>query len=83
MLKPCTVNKMKIEDIFCEVMERESLPDNFEDLKLGAIPEWDSLANMNFLMFIENAFSIRFSFDEMSELISIKLIRDRLSELVP
>ena len=83
MLKLCTVNKMKIEGIFCEVMEREPLPDNFEDLKFGDIPEWDSLANMNFLMSIENAFSVRFSFDEMSELISIKLIRDRLSELMP
>ena len=70
------------ENAFCEVMEQEFLPDNFEDLKLGDIVEWDSLANMNFLLSVETTFSVRFSIEEMPELTSIKLIRDRLSELI-
>lgn len=71
---------MTFEDIFCETMELEELPDRFEDLAMGDIVKWDSLANMNLLMAIEINFNIRFSFDEMSELNSIKLIKQRLIE---
>ena len=72
---------MKIEKIFCEVMELDALPENFEDLQIGDIKQWDSLANMNFLMSLEKNFNIRFSFDEMSELTSINLIKLRIAEL--
>lgn len=72
---------MKIEKIFCEVMELDALPENFEDLQIGDIKQWDSLANMNFLMSLEKNFNIRFSFDEMSELISINIIKLRIAEL--
>lgn len=71
---------MKIEKIFCEVMELEALPDSFDSLKIGDIKEWDSMANMNFLMAIEKNLNIRFSFDEMSELTSISLIKLRIAE---
>lgn len=72
---------MKIEEIFCEIMELDKTPKNFLDLQIGDVKQWDSLANMNFLMAIEKNFNIRFSFDEMSELISIKIISSRLAEL--
>ena len=72
---------MKIEKIFCEVMELDALPENFEDLQIGDIKQWDSLANMNFLMSLEKNFNIRFSFDEMSELTSINIIKLRIAEL--
>ena len=72
---------MEIEKIFCEVMELDALPENFHTLKIGDIKEWDSMANMNFLMSIERNLNIRFSFDEMSELISVSLIKSRIAEL--
>ena len=72
---------MKIEKIFCEVMELDTLPENFEDLQIGDIKQWDYLANMNFLMSLEKNFNIRFSFEEMSELTSINIIKLRIAEL--
>jgi acyl carrier protein len=72
---------MKIEKIFCEVMELDALPESFDSLKIGDIKEWDSMANMNFLIAIEGNLNIRFSFEEMSELISISLIKLRIAEL--
>ena len=72
---------MKIEKIFCEVMELDALPENFEDLQIGDIKQWDSLANMNFLMSLEKHFNIRFSFDEMSELTSVNMIKSKVAEL--
>tara|TARA_B100000212_G_C27380779_1_gene536958 strand:- start:1842 stop:2066 length:225 start_codon:yes stop_codon:yes gene_type:complete len=72
---------MKIEKIFCEVMELDDLPENFDDLQIGDITKWDSLSNMNFLMSIEKNLNIRFSFDEMSELTSISKIKSKIVEL--
>jgi|TARA_B100000795_G_scaffold258797_1_gene233212 acyl carrier protein len=72
---------MKIEKIFLEVMELDALPENFEDLQIGDLKQWDSLANMNFLMSLEKNFNIRFSFDEMSEMTSINIIKLRIAEL--
>ena len=66
---------MTLEDIFCEIMEQEELPDKFEDLAMGDIVKWDSLANMNLLMALEIHLNVRFSFEEMSELNSIALKR--------
>lgn len=73
---------MTFEETFCMIMEQDELPDNFDKLEIGEITEWDSLANMLFLMELEKNFSIRFSMDEMSELTSIKSIQGKLAELV-
>ena len=72
---------MEIEKIFCEVMELDTLPEDFDNLKIGDIKEWDSMANMNFLMSIERNLNIRFSFDEMAELTSINTIKLRIADL--
>lgn len=72
---------MEIEKIFCEVMELDTLPEDFDNLKIGDIKEWDSMANMNFLMSVERNLNIRFSFDEMAELTSINIIKLRIAEL--
>ena len=72
---------MKMEEIFCEVMGLDNLPENFQNLQIGDIKQWDSLANMNFLLSLESNFNIRFGFDEMSELTSIEKISSRLAEL--
>jgi acyl carrier protein len=72
---------MKLEELFCEVMELDDLPKDFDNLKIGDIKEWDSLANMNLLMTIERDLNIRFDLDEMSDLTSIYLIKSRIAEI--
>ena len=47
---------------------------DFKNLELNSIPEWDSIGNLSLLMNIESNFGIRFSSDELSELKSIKEI---------
>ena len=72
---------MKLEELFCEVMELDDLPKDFDNLKIGDIKEWDSLANMNLLMTIERDLNIRFDLDESSDLTSIYLIKSRIAEI--
>ena len=72
---------MKLEELFCEVMELDDLPKDFDNLKIGDIKEWDSLANMNLLMTIERDLNIRFDLDEMSDLTSIYLLKSRIAEI--
>tara|TARA_Y100000741_G_C18253673_1_gene558147 strand:+ start:1164 stop:1406 length:243 start_codon:yes stop_codon:yes gene_type:complete len=72
----------KIKKIFTEVMGLSLIPEDFLDLKMSDIEEWDSLANMNLLMEIESVYNIRFSIDEMTKLNSIADIIKTVSEKV-
>ena len=74
------VMNKKIEKIFIDVMGLSEELKNFSDLKMGDIEQWDSLANMNFLMELENKYNIRFSIDEMSQLSSISNITKTISK---
>jgi acyl carrier protein len=65
----------KIEKIFCEIMGLKNTPKNFDKMKIGGITQWDSLANMNLLMALEQAYSIRLSLVEMTEINSIEKIK--------
>tara|TARA_B100001059_G_scaffold229946_1_gene263396 strand:+ start:1244 stop:1468 length:225 start_codon:yes stop_codon:yes gene_type:complete len=47
---------------------------DFDSYEVDSIAEWDSIANLNFLMNIESDFNIRLSSDELSETKSIKAI---------
>lgn len=42
-------------------------------LRLGAFPEWDSLGHFNFLLLVEQTFSVRF---EPEELATMKQLQD-------
>lgn len=53
----------------------------FINLELNSIPQWDSMGNLNLLMNIESNFGIRFSSDELSETKSIKEILKILNKL--
>ena len=75
------INK-KIEKVFIDVMGLSGKLENFSDLKMGDIEQWDSLANMNFLMELENQYNVRFSIDEMSQLTSIVNITKTLSKKI-
>lgn len=65
----------KLEQIFLKTMEIQTLPENFENLKIGDIEKWDSLNHMLFLMEIESEYNLKFSVEEMGELLTIKEIR--------
>ena len=43
----------------------------FEELRMGAIDEWDSLGNLNLLLAIENEFSIRLTTEQLSSIDSL------------
>jgi len=55
----------KLEQIFLKIMEIQTLPENFENLKIGDIEKWDSLNHMLFLMEIESEYNLKFSVEEM------------------
>ena len=75
--KKC-MNKLDIiKNNFCRVMEIKKLPKNFDKLKMGDISKWDSLSNMNFLMSLEESFSVRLTIDEMTTLKSISKIKKK------
>ena len=69
-----------LEQIFLNFMRIQALPQNFENLKIGDIEKWDSLNHMLFLMEIESEYSLKFSVDEMGDLISIQQIRKAMKE---
>jgi acyl carrier protein len=52
---------------------------SFEDLRMGAIEDWDSLGNLNLLLEIENEFSVRFTTDELSSIDSLVQLEQYLS----
>ena len=53
----------------------KSVKKNFDKMKIGGITQWDSLANMNLLMALEQAYSIRLSLVDMTEINSIEKIK--------
>ena len=69
-----------LEQIFLNIMRIQALPQNFENLKIGDIEKWESLNHMLFLMEIESEYSLKFSVDEMGDLISIQQIRKAMKE---
>jgi acyl carrier protein len=64
------VDKLKV--IFCEVFLLADPVSDFVNFKIGDFDEWDSLGNYAFLLRIEEEFKIRFSTEELSELMSIR-----------
>jgi acyl carrier protein len=47
---------------------------------MGRPEEWDSIANLNLLLAIEETYSVRFSMEEMAVLDNIEKIGERLLE---
>ena len=69
-----------LEQIFLNIMRIQALPQNLENLKIGDVEKWDSLNHMLFLMEIESEYSLKFSVDEMGDLITIEQIRKAMEE---
>ncbi|MFM4956528.1 acyl carrier protein [Aeromonas veronii] len=47
-------------------------------LGLGAFPEWDSLGHFNFLLLVEQTFSVRFEPEELTTMKQLQDIREAL-----
>lgn len=61
---------LKLQDIFRKVMKNENLVIE-DEMTAEEIQEWDSLANQELIMTIENEFHIKFSLMEMLDLDSV------------
>ncbi len=72
--------RKKIREILASVFPLTDMPEDITGLKIGDIPDWDSLGNFNLLLAIEDAFNVRFSVDEMSKIQSIHQIIEKLNE---
>lgn len=70
-------SKQKILDVMATVFEinQANIPDNAAP---GIIEAWDSLRHMNLIISLEEEFCVRFTDEEMTELISLPLIIDIL-----
>lgn len=72
----------KVENIIRKVLE---IGDDIilnDNMKIGSIPEWDSLANMTLICCIENEYRFRFEFDEILELDTIESIKKIINKKV-
>lgn len=69
------INLNDLKNLLSEVFSDSVIPEDIIDLKLGDIPEWDSVGNLNLLLLAEEKFSIEFSMNDMSSIKSVsKLI---------
>lgn len=51
-----------------------------EDASPDTIPRWDSLAHMNLVLALENAFGVELTDDQVVEILNYKLIKAVLKE---
>ena len=57
-------------------MKLDKVPENFRELEIGSIKEWDSLSHMTLFLELEQRLGIRFSIEEMTELSPPKTVKD-------
>ena len=50
------------------------------NLRLGDVPEWDSIAHMDLVAALEDAFGVRVAADEIVELAGLEDLRARMSQ---
>jgi acyl carrier protein len=50
------------------------IPEQMLDLAIGSFPDWDSLSHISLLLSIEEHYDVRFTLDEMANLVSIRNI---------
>lgn len=52
-----------------------------DDLALGQLPEWDSIAHLDLVFLLEQAFSVRFAMERIPSLDSLPALRDEIRRL--
>lgn len=70
----------KLIAVLSEQFPTATIPDDCSSLALGDFEEWDSLGHFNFLLAVEEAFSIQFSVEQMAELKTLGQIQDVLEQ---
>lgn len=59
--------KKKLQDIFCDIFDDESLEIK-EEMTADDIEDWDSLTHIQLIIEIENSFGIKFTTEEILSL---------------
>ena len=63
-----------LRNILIEVFNEANVPIDIMDLKIDSLSQWDSMGNFSLLLAVEEHFKIKFSFDEIQSLKSVKSI---------
>ncbi len=67
--------KEKIEEIFREVMELDEDMELNDDMNSDNMEEWDSLASMSLVMKLENAFGVKYEFEDILQMDSLSAVK--------
>lgn len=65
----------KVEEIFREVMELNDDQQLRGDMSSDNMEEWDSIASMSLVMKLEEAFGIKYEFDDIVQMDSLEAIK--------
>ena len=61
----------KISEVLHQQFLDTAIPSDCSKLSLGDLEGWDSLAHLNLLLAVEEAFEVKFTLEEMSEIKSV------------
>lgn len=76
MSKDDALKKLRV--LMVEVFYPDEIQENIIELKMGDLPQWDSLGNFNLLLECESVFGCRFPVDSIPKLNSIRVILDTI-----
>jgi acyl carrier protein len=73
------VDKVKFRECIIKALKLRS-GDYRPDLKIGDVEQWDSVAHLDLMSEIEQAFGVRFDLDEITTLTSLTELLSRLEK---
>jgi acyl carrier protein len=81
MTKGAKLNKSEaLRAIVIRVLQIK--PEQFrEDLKMGDVESWDSVAHLELISEIESSFGVQFSANDLMELVSVAQLDARLAQM--
>ena len=68
-------NNKKIFEILKKIFSKSKIQKKIDKLKIGDIPQWDSLGNFNLLLEIEKEFGCRIDTKSFNKIKSVKDIK--------
>ena len=66
------IDTKKLKKIFEKIFKKKFSDNQFLNLKINDIPEWDSMSNLNFIFEIEKIYKIKFKTKDLENANSIK-----------
>ncbi|QWE27006.1 acyl carrier protein [Polynucleobacter sp. AP-Ainpum-60-G11] len=64
----------RLRKLLVNFFPNDEIPQDIANVGVGSFEAWDSLAHFNFLLLVEDEFSIRFSLEQIAELKTISEI---------